>query len=143
MTVMKAKRFRIRGGRCHYRLDAKSSVNGLEQMVSQLQPGRWYTALINQAHQKSYLPDSTFNRYGKVTALCLLRRNHGKVRWQGKMALYADVEPAESPVELVKKGQKLFTSMEVSPKFADTGRSYLSGSALPLPRSCRSGHWKC
>ncbi|HHN9036378.1 TPA: GPO family capsid scaffolding protein [Escherichia coli] len=47
----------------------------------------------------------------------------------GKMALYADVEPTESLVELVKKGQKLFTSMEVSPKFADTGKAYLVGLA--------------
>ncbi|HEA8597063.1 TPA: GPO family capsid scaffolding protein, partial [Escherichia coli] len=31
--------------------------------------------------------------------------------------------------ELVKKGQKLFTSMEVSPKFADTGKAYLVGLA--------------
>lgn len=30
---------------------------------------------------------------------------------------------------LVKKGQKLFTSMEVSPKFADTGKAYLVGLA--------------
>ncbi len=32
-------------------------------------------------------------------------------------------------MELVKKGQKLFTSMEVSPKFADTGKAYLVGLA--------------
>lgn len=30
-------------------------------------------------------------------------------------------------MELVKKGQKLFTSMEVSTKFADTGKAYLVG----------------
>ena len=47
----------------------------------------------------------------------------------GKMALYADVEPTDSLVALVKKGQKLFTSMEVSPKFADTGKAYLVGLA--------------
>ncbi len=49
----------------------------------------------------------------------------------GKMALYADVEPTESLVELVKKGQKLFTSMEVSPKFADTAKPTWS-AWLPL-----------
>ena len=43
----------------------------------------------------------------------------------GKMALYADVEPAESTGGTGEKGQKLFTSMEVSPKFADTGKAYL------------------
>ncbi|MBJ3419420.1 MULTISPECIES: GPO family capsid scaffolding protein, partial [unclassified Salmonella] len=75
----------------------------------------------------SYLPDSTFNRYGKVTALFAEEITEGPLA--GKMALYADVEPTESLVELVKKGQKLFTSMEVSPKFADTGKAYLVGLA--------------
>ncbi len=32
-------------------------------------------------------------------------------------------------MELVKKGQKLFTSMEVSPKFAGYGKAYLVGLA--------------
>ena len=86
-----------------------------------------YTALINLEHIKSYLPDSTFNRYGKVTALFAEEITEGPLA--GKMALYADVEPTESLVELVKKGQKLFTSMEVSPKFADTGKAYLVGLA--------------
>ncbi|MCD8757488.1 replication endonuclease [Escherichia coli] len=71
--------------------------------------------------------DSTFNRYGKVTALFAEEITEGPLA--GKMALYADVEPTESLVELVKKGQKLFTSMEVSPKFADTGKAYLVGLA--------------
>ncbi|MCP6274896.1 GPO family capsid scaffolding protein, partial [Klebsiella pneumoniae] len=34
-----------------------------------------------------------------------------------------------SLVALVKKGQKLFTSMEVSTKFADLGKAYLIGLA--------------
>ena len=85
------------------------------------------TALINLEHIKSYLPDSTFNRYGKVTALFAEEITEGPLA--GKMALYADVEPTESLVELVKKGQKLFTSMEVSPKFADTGKASLVGLA--------------
>lgn len=53
-----------------------------------------YTALINLEHIKSYLPDSTFNRYGKVTALFAEEITEGPLA--GKMALYADVEPTES-----------------------------------------------
>ncbi|ENG7138374.1 GPO family capsid scaffolding protein, partial [Escherichia coli] len=98
----------------------------LEQMAASYNPAV-YTALINLEHIKSYLPDSTFNRYGKVTALFAEEITEGPLA--GKMALYADVEPTESLVELVKKGQKLFTSMEVSPKFADTGKAYLVGLA--------------
>ena len=114
MTV-KAKRFRI--GVEGATTDGREiQREWLEQMAASYNPAV-YTALINLEHIKSYLPDSTFNRYGKVTALFAEEITEGPLA--GKMALYADVEPTESLVELVKKGQKLFTSMEVSPKFAD------------------------
>nr|WP_089631736.1 phage major tail tube protein [Escherichia coli] len=124
MTV-KAKRFRI--GVEGATTDGREiQREWLEQMAASYNPAV-YTALINLEHIKSYLPDSTFNRYGKVTALFAEEIKEGPLA--GKMALYADVEPTESLVELVKKGQKLFTSMEVSPKFADTGKAYLVGLA--------------
>lgn len=124
MTV-KAKRFRI--GVEGATTDGREiQREWLEQMAVSYNPAV-YTALINLEHIKSYLPDSTFNRYGKVTALFAEEITEGPLA--GKMALYADVEPTESLVELVKKGQKLFTSMEVSPKFADTGKAYLVGLA--------------
>ncbi|EFQ7643999.1 phage virion morphogenesis protein [Escherichia coli] len=124
MTV-KAKRFRI--GVEGATTDGREiQREWLEQMAASYNPAV-YTALINLEHIKSYLPDSTFNRYGKVTALFAEEITEGPLA--GKMALYADVEPTESLVELVKKGQKLFTSMEVSPKFADTGKAYLVGLA--------------
>lgn len=124
MTV-KAKRFRI--GVEGATTDGREiQREWLEQMAASYNPAV-YTALINLEHIKSYLPDSTFNRYGKVTALFAEEITEGPLA--GRMALYADVEPTESLVELVKKGQKLFTSMEVSPKFADTGKAYLVGLA--------------
>ncbi|MFU0853498.1 GPO family capsid scaffolding protein [Kluyvera cryocrescens] len=96
----------------------------LVQMAASYNPAV-YTALINLEHLKSYAPDSTFNRYGRVTALAAEEIKDGQLA--GKMALYADIEPTDALVELVKKGQKLFTSMEVSTKFADTGKAYLVG----------------
>ncbi|QCT18535.1 GPO family capsid scaffolding protein [Jejubacter calystegiae] len=124
MTV-KAKRFRI--GVEGATTDGREiQREWLVQMAASYNPAV-YTALINLEHIKSYLPDSTFNRYGKVTALVAEEIKDGPLT--GKMALYADVEPTSALVELVKKGQKLFTSMEVSPKFADTGKAYLVGLA--------------
>ncbi|MEZ2603434.1 GPO family capsid scaffolding protein [Kluyvera intermedia] len=96
----------------------------LVQMAASYNPAV-YTALINLEHLKSYAPDSTFNRYGRVTGLFAEEIKDGPLA--GKMALYADIEPTDALVELVKKGQKLFTSMEVSTKFADTGKAYLVG----------------
>lgn len=124
MTV-KAKRFRI--GVEGATTDGREiQREWLEQMAASYNP-TVYTALINLEHIKSYSPDSAFNRYGKVTALVAEEIQDGPLA--GKMALYADVEPTDSLVALVKKGQKLFTSMEVSPKFADTGKAYLVGLA--------------
>lgn len=124
MTV-KAKRFRI--GVEGATTDGREiQREWLEQMAASYNP-TVYTALINLEHIKSYSPDSAFNRYGQVTALVAEEIKDGPLA--GKMALYADVEPTSSLVELVKKGQKLFTSMEVSPKFADTGKAYLVGLA--------------
>ncbi|MEG5383955.1 GPO family capsid scaffolding protein [Enterobacter hormaechei] len=124
MTV-KAKRFRI--GVEGATTDGREiQREWLEQMAASYNP-EVYTAQINLEHIKSYLPESTFNRYGRVTALVAEEIQDGPLK--GKMALYADVEPTSALVELVKKGQKLFTSMEVSPKFADTGEAYLVGLA--------------
>ncbi|MFP2424316.1 GPO family capsid scaffolding protein, partial [Pseudescherichia vulneris] len=98
----------------------------LVQMAASYNPAV-YTAQINLEHIKSYVPDSTFNRYGTVSALVAEEIKDGPLA--GKMALYADVTPTDALVALVKKGQKLFTSMEVSPQFADTGKAYLVGLA--------------
>ena len=124
MTVT-AKRFRI--GVEGATTDGREiSREWLVQMAAAYNP-QVYTATINLEHLKSYAPDSTFNRYGTVSALVAEEITDGPLA--GKMALYADILPTESLVELVKKGQKLFTSMEVSTKFADTGKAYLVGLA--------------
>ena len=121
----KAKRFRI--GVEGATTDGREiQRDWLVQMAASYNPAV-YTAQINLEHIKSYLPDSTFNRYGTVTALVAEEIKDGALA--GKMALYADVAPTDALVALVKKGQKLFTSMEVSPQFADSGKAYLVGLA--------------
>lgn len=121
----KAKRFRI--GVEGATTDGREiQRDWLVQMAASYNPAV-YTAQINLEHIKSYLPDSTFNRYGTVTALVAEEIKDGALA--GKMALYADVVPTDALVALVKKGQKLFTSMEVSPQFADSGKAYLVGLA--------------
>lgn len=122
---VKAKRFRIgvEGATSDGR---EISRDWLVQMAASYNP-EFYTAQINLEHIKAYDPTSTFNRYGTVAALTAEEITDGPLK--GKMALYADILPTDALVELVKKGQKIFTSMEVSPQFADTGKAYLSGLA--------------
>lgn len=123
--AVKAKRFRIgvEGATSDGR---EISRDWLVQMAASYNP-EFYTAQINLEHIKAYDPTSTFNRYGTVAALTAEEIKDGPL--SGKMALYADILPTDALVELVKKGQKIFTSMEVSPQFADTGKAYLSGLA--------------
>lgn len=99
----------------------------LVQMAAQYTP-ELYTALINIEHITAFSPDNTFCRYGRVTGLNAAEITDGPLK--GKMALYADIEPTDSLVQIVGKMQKTFTSMEVNPKFADTGKAYLMGLAV-------------
>lgn len=87
-----------------------------------------YGARINMEHIKGYSPDSTFRRYGDVVALSAEEIKEGPL--SGKMALYAEISPTADLVEMVKKRQKVYTSMEVNTKFADTESAYLVGLAV-------------
>lgn len=122
----KAKRFRIgvegattdgrEIGRIH-----------LTQMAASYDP-TMYTAMINMEHIKGYTPESPFRRYGKVDALDAEEISDGPMK--GKMGLYATITPTDDLVTMTGKLQKIFTSMEINPKFADTGEAYLIGLAV-------------
>lgn len=48
-----------------------------------------------------------------------------------KLALFAQIEPADALAAMVNNDkQKLYTSIEIAPKFADTGKAYLQGLAV-------------
>ncbi len=79
MTV-KAKRFRI--GVEGATTDGREiQREWLVQMAASYNP-TVYTALINLEHIKSYLPESTFNRYGRVTGL--VAEEIGTARWRAR-----------------------------------------------------------
>lgn len=86
-----------------------------------------YGARVNCEHIKSVLPESPFGSYGDVVAL---KAEEVELGGKKKLALLAQIEPNEAGIALNKKGQKIYTSAEVSPKFADTGKAYLVGLAL-------------
>jgi len=124
-AAVKAKRFRI--GVEGATTDGREiQREWLTEMAAAYTP-EVYTALINLEHLKSYSPDGAFKRYGRVIGLTAEEVTEGPLA--GKMALYAEIEPTPELVALTKQWQKIFTSMEVSPKFADTGKAYLIGLA--------------
>ncbi|HDR8932752.1 TPA: GPO family capsid scaffolding protein [Burkholderia vietnamiensis] len=89
-----------------------------------------YSARLNIEHLKGWAPLSAtnpFGAYGDVIALKASEIEDGPLK--GKMGLYAQLDPTDELVALSKKRQKVFTSIEVNPDFADIGEAYLVGLA--------------
>lgn len=102
----------------------------IEQMAATYDPAT-YTARVNCEHLKGFSPNPPFNAYGSVVALKTQEVElsiGGKT--QKRLALLARIEANEQLQELVKRGQKIFTSIEVSPNFAKTGTAGLVGLAV-------------
>lgn len=84
-----------------------------------------YGARIWMEHYRSALPDSPFRAYGDVVAV---KAEEVEVAGKKKMALFAQVDPTADLVDMVNvRKQKVFTSIEIAPEFADSGKAYLYG----------------
>ncbi|MEB5930971.1 GPO family capsid scaffolding protein [Pseudomonas mosselii] len=86
-----------------------------------------YGARVWLEHFRSLLPDGPFKAYGDVVAL---KTEEVEIAGKTKLALFAQIEPTADLINLNKARQKLYTSIEIRPKFADTGRAYLDGLAV-------------
>lgn len=86
-----------------------------------------YGARVWLEHFRSLLPDGPFKAYGDVVAL---KTEEVEIADKKKLALFAQIEPTADLIALNKARQKIFTSIEIRPKFADTGRAYLDGIAV-------------
>ena len=83
-----------------------------------------YGARVWLEHYRGIAPDSLFKAYGDVIAV------EARPVEDGKLALFAQIEPLPELVAMTKAKQKIYTSIEVNPKFADTGEAYLTGLAV-------------
>lgn len=95
----------------------------IEQMAKNFNPAK-YGARVWIEHMRGLLPDSAFAAQGDVLAV------KAEQVEDGKLALFAQIKPLESLIAMNKAGQKLYTSIEVDPNFADTGEAYLVGLAV-------------
>lgn len=99
----------------------------IEQMATNYDPLKTYAARINLDHLKTffYRKDEPHSQsYGDVLELKTEEREDGKLQ------LLAKIKPNEYLLELNKKSQKIFTSVEINTNFADTGEAYLVGLAV-------------
>jgi hypothetical protein len=81
-----------------------------------------YTAVIWSEHER--WPGS----YGTVFAVRLVEDDPSLK--PGQIGLEAQLKPNDKLLALNDQGEKLFTSIEVTPDFANTGKAYLTGLAV-------------
>jgi hypothetical protein len=81
-----------------------------------------YTAVIWCEHERWY------GSHGTVYAVRLVEEGDDLV--PGQIALEAQLKPNDKLLWLNDQGEKLFTSIEITPNFANTGKAYLTGLAV-------------
>ena len=101
-------------------------ANWIIQMAQNYKP-ETYGARINVEHLRSVYPGGTFGAYGDVLAL---KTEKVTINGEEKDALFAQIEPTQSLIELNKQKQKVYTSIEVDTNFANKGSAYLIGLAV-------------
>lgn len=92
----------------------------IEQMAKNFDPSK-YGARVWVEHMRGLYADSPFRAHGDVLAV------EARDVEEGKRALFAQIKPLPELVAMNKAGQKIYTSIEIHPKFADTGEAYLTG----------------
>ncbi|HAV6047227.1 TPA: capsid protein [Acinetobacter baumannii] len=101
-------------------------ANWIIQMAQNYNP-ETYGARINVEHLRSIYPGGAFGAYGDVLAL---KTEKVTINGEEKDALFAQIEPTQSLIELNKQKQKVYTSIEVDTNFANKGSAYLIGLAV-------------
>lgn len=123
--VSKFFRIGVEGDTCDGRV---ISATDIQEMADSFDP-RVYGCRINLEHLRGLLPDGAFARYGDVIEL-RAETIEDDSALNGKLALYGKIAPLDALVDMVTKGQKVYTSMEIQPNFANSGKCYLVGLAV-------------
>lgn len=92
----------------------------IEQMAKTYSRDK-YGARIWLEHYRGMVPGGPFDALGDVLAI------EARDVEDGKKALFAQIEPLPALIEMNKKGQKLYSSIEIHPSFPTTGGAYLFG----------------
>src|SRR5690625_6734922 len=89
--------------------DGRTIARGwLEQIAKNFDPQR-YGARIWMEHFRGLFPDGPFKAYGDVRAVKVQEND------DGKLELYAQLDPTSDLVQMTKARQKIYTSIEVDP----------------------------
>lgn len=95
----------------------------IEEAAASYNP-QTYAARIWLEHLRSVTAEGPFRAYGDVVAL---KAEEVDIAGQKRLALFAQIEPTDDLITMNKNRQKLYTSIEINPRFADTGKAYMQG----------------
>ena len=123
--VSKWFRIGVEGDTCDGRV---ISATDIQEMADGFDP-RVYGCRINLEHIRSVIPDTPFCRYGDVVEVKAEVIDDDSAL-NGKLALYGKIAPLDNLLAMLAKGQKVYTSMEIRPNFANTGKCHLIGLAV-------------
>ena len=123
--VSKFFRIGVEGDTCDGRIISASDI---QEMAETYDP-RVYGCRINLEHLRGLLPDGVFKRYGDVVELKAEKIDDDSAL-NGKWALFAKITSTDDLIAMNKAAQKVYTSMEIQPNFANTGKCYLVGLAV-------------
>lgn len=123
MPISKPFRIAVEGDTTDGRVIERSWI---EQMAASYDRAK-YGARIWLEHIRGILPDSPFKAYGDVIKLGTEEVTIDGVK---KLALTAVLDATPDLVAMNKARQKIYTSMEVDPNFAKSGKAYLAGLAV-------------
>jgi len=98
----------------------------IEQIVKNFNRST-YGARVWMEHLRSMLPDSPFKAYGDVLAV---KAEEVEINGEKKLALLTQIDPTSDLVAMNKARQKIYTSCEIDPNFANSGEAYLVGLAV-------------
>ncbi|MGM0535562.1 MAG: GPO family capsid scaffolding protein [Pseudomonadota bacterium] len=101
----------------------KISREWIEQMAKNFDPAK-YGARVWMEHMRGMFADGPFPALGDVTKL------ETREVEDGKLGLFAEIDPTDRLKQINSERQKVYTSIEVDPEFADTGEAYLVGLAV-------------
>ena len=98
----------------------KISREWVDQMARTYNPAL-YGARIWLEHFRGIFADGPFRAYGDVEAV------QAREVEDGKLALFALIDPTDDLIAFNKARQKVYSSIEVDPDFAGSGAAYLVG----------------
>ena len=122
--MAKSKFFRVavEGGTTDGRTITREWIEQMAQRYNQ----STYGARVNMEHIRGYDPKGQFKMYGDITAA---KTEEVDMEGEKRLALYVQIDPTPELVELNKKRQKVYTSVEIHPNLNEKG-AYLMGLAV-------------